>query len=104
MTVTNTSKTTATSVVVSDTLPSGTLFASVSTSQGTATAPPVGSNGTVTVNLGNLAKGASASINVVVTINAPSQTTLTNTATVTATTQDLNNSNNSATKKTNVKK
>jgi hypothetical protein len=81
-----------------------TVFASASASQGTVSAPAVGSNGLVTVNLGGLAKGATATISVVVTVTAASGTVLTDTATVTATTQDLNSSNNSATQKTTVSK
>lgn len=102
MTVTNAGKVTATGVVVSDALPAGTVFASASASQGTVAAPSVGANGTVTVNLGSLAKSATATISVVVTVTAASGTVLTDTATVTATMQDLNSSNNSATQKTKV--
>ena len=103
MTISNLSKTTATGVVVSDALPTGTTIVSASTSQGTITAPPTGSNGTVTVNLGSLVKGTSARVNIVVKVTASINTTLTNTANVTATTQDPNAANNSATRKTTVK-
>jgi hypothetical protein len=104
MTVSNGGKATATGVVVSDALPDGTVFANAATSQGTIEAPPVGSNGTVTVNLGSLANGAKATINIVATVTAAAETELIDTATVTATTQDLNSKNNSATKKTTVSK
>ena len=104
MTVSNVGKATAADVVVSDALPVGTVFASAAASQGTIAAPPVGSNGTVTVNLGNLVSGAKATINIVATVTAAAGTVLTDTATVSATTQDLNSSNNSATKKTTVSK
>ena len=104
MTVTNAGKVTSADVVVSNALPAGTVFASASSSQGTVAAPAVGSNGTVTVNLGSLVKGATATISVVVTVTAASGTVLTDTATVSATTQDLNGSNNSATRKTTVSK
>ena len=103
MKVTNAGRATANGIVISNTLPAGTVFASISASQGTATTPVVGSNGTVTVNIGSLAKGATATISVVVTVTAPSDTVLTDTATVSATTQDLITGNNSATKKTTVK-
>ncbi len=104
MTVTNAGRVTASGNVLSNALPAGTVFASASSSQGTVTAPALGSNGTVTVNLGSLAKGATATISVVVTATAASGTVLTDTVTVTATTQDLNSSNNSATTKTTVSK
>jgi uncharacterized repeat protein (TIGR01451 family) len=104
MTVNNGGKVTATGVVVSDALPAGTVFASAAASQGTITAPPVGSNGTVTVNLGTLANGATATVSIVATVTAAAGTVLYDTATVTATTQDLNSSNNSATQRTTVSK
>jgi len=101
--VTNRSNTTANGAVVSDALPPGTVFASGTTSQGTITSPPVGSNGTVTVNLGSVAGNATANITLNVTVTAATGATLTDTATVTATTQDLNQNNNSATQSTRVK-
>jgi uncharacterized repeat protein (TIGR01451 family) len=104
MAVTNAGKATATGVVVSDALPAGTVFTSASSSQGTVTTPTAGSNGTVTVNLGSRANGATATINLVVTVTAANGTVLTNTVTIAATTQDLNSNNNSATKKTTVSK
>jgi uncharacterized repeat protein (TIGR01451 family) len=102
MTIKNASKTPATGVVVSNPIPAGTAFAGASASQGTVAAPAVGSNGTVTVNLGSLARRATATITVVVTVTAASGTILTETATVTATTQDLKSRNNSATQHTKV--
>ena len=105
MTITNNSgKTAANGVVVSDTLPAGTVFVSASASQGAVTAPTAGSNGTVMVNIGSLTGGAKATVNVIVTATAASGTLLTNTATVSATTQDLNGANNAATKSTTVSK
>jgi uncharacterized repeat protein (TIGR01451 family) len=104
MTVTDAGRVTAPGVVVSDALPAGTVFASASSSQGTVAAPAVGGNGTVTVNLGSLANDGTATIGIVVTVTAASGTVLTDTATVTATTQDLNSSNNSAVQKTRVSK
>jgi hypothetical protein len=64
----------------------------------------VGSNGTVKVNLGSVANGASATLSVTVTVTAASGTVLTDTAAVTAATQDLNSGNNSATVNTTVSK
>jgi len=107
MTVSNGGKVTATGVVVSNPLPAGTVFASAAASQqATIAAPPIGSNGTVTVNLDSLANGAKATVSIVATVpvTTVAGTVLTDTATVTATTQDLNSSNNSATQKTTVAK
>jgi len=101
--VSHNGRVTATGVTVSDALPPGTVFASVSATQGTVATPAVGSHGTVTANIGTLANGATASISIVVGVTAASGTTLTNTATVIATTQDLNSRNNSATQRTMVK-
>jgi uncharacterized repeat protein (TIGR01451 family) len=104
ITVTNAGKVTATGVVASDALPAGTVFSSASASQGTIQPPAVGSNGTVTVNLGSLANGAKASVSIVATVTAAAGAVLTNTATVSATTQDLNPKNDSASQKTTVAK
>ena len=101
--VSHNGRVTATGVTVSDALPPGTFFVSVSTTQGTVATPAVGSNGTVTASLGTLANGATASISIVVGVTAAPGTTLTNTATVIATTQDMNSRNNSATQRTMVR-
>lgn len=95
----------ATNVVVSDPLPTGATF--VSANPAATTAPAVGSNGTVTWNLGTLAKGTTQTLQV--TVQAPaamgaagSQTlstnTLTNTATVTTDTVTDSSSSLTATK------
>jgi len=103
MTVTNSGNSGASGVAVSNTLPPGTVFASASASQGIVTAPSVGNNWIFSANLGTLAPGATATVNVVVTVTARTGTTLTDTATVTAITPDSNIRNNSATRKTNVR-
>jgi uncharacterized repeat protein (TIGR01451 family) len=100
--VRNPSAGTATGVVVSNATPAGTVFASASWSQGTATVPAVGSTGTIGVSLGNLTSNARATISVAVKVVAKTGTALTETATVTTTSPDLNGSNNSATQKTTV--
>src|SRR5262249_19420023 len=103
--INNLSKTTATGIVVSNTLPTGTTFSSASTTQGTIQGPSPGSSGgTVTVNLGSLSNKPPATITINVTVMSDASGTLTDTATVNATTQDLNSSNNSATLNTNVSK
>jgi uncharacterized repeat protein (TIGR01451 family) len=104
MTVTNTGRVAANGAVASNTLPPGTAFASASASQGSLTVPSVGSNGTVTANLGTIASGATATIVIVVNATAAPGTVLTDTVSVTSTTQDLNSANNSATRDTTVTK
>lgn len=79
-----------------------TRLQSATTTQGDSVAAT--SNGIVAVNLGTLANGATATISVRVNVTAASGTVLTDTATVTAATQDLNSANNSATQKTTVSK
>ena len=101
--VTNVGKITATGIVISDALPPGTVFSSAVASQGTVTAPPVGSNGTIQANIGSLASGGKVTVTINANVTAPLNTVLTDTATVSATTQDLNSGNNTASKKTMVK-
>jgi len=91
ITVLNNSVTGATNVTVSDTLPAGTTFVSATTTQGSCA-----SGATVTCSLGALAGGASATITL--TLKMPnSNTTVSNTASVTATESDPNSANNFAT-------
>jgi len=91
ITVLNNSVTGATNVTVSDTLPAGTTFVSATTTQGSCA-----SGATVTCSLGALAGGASATITL--TLKMPnSNTTVSNTASVTATESDPNTNNNSST-------
>jgi len=91
ITVLNNSVTGATNVTVSDTLPAGTTFGTATTTQGSCTP-----GATVTCSLGALAGGASATITL--TLKMPnSNTTVSNTASVTATESDPNSANNSAT-------
>jgi len=91
ITVLNNSVTGATNVTVSDTLPAGTTFGTATTTQGSCTP-----GATVICSLGSLAGGASATITL--TLKMPnSNTTVSNTASVTATESDPNSANNSAT-------
>lgn len=87
----------ATGVVLTDPLPAGTTFLSVSSTQGTSSAPPVGSSGTVTCNLGSLPSGATATVTIGVTITVKGKATITNNATVSSATPDPNPGNNSVT-------
>src|SRR5216684_2173997 len=63
----------AASVSVTDPLPAGTTFVSCSTSQGTCSGPPVGTNGTVTATLGTIASAGSATFTIVVNVTASTQ-------------------------------
>ena len=58
----------------------------------------------MTVNIASIARNATATISIVVTVTAASGTVLTDTAMVTATSPDLNSSNNWATGQTTVGK
>jgi uncharacterized repeat protein (TIGR01451 family) len=86
---------TATSVVLNDTTPTGTTFASVSTSNGTCTAPPVGQTGTVSCTLLTQPRGAKFTVTLVVNVTATSGNII-DTATATSAVFDPNVSNNSA--------
>lgn len=91
----------ATAVVITDVLPAGTTFESVSVSPGTCTAPAQGAAGTVTCTLGLQPKAARVKESIVVNVTAPSGTVITNTVSVTAATPDPNK-NHSATVTTTV--
>jgi uncharacterized repeat protein (TIGR01451 family) len=90
LTVTNLSNNPATGSVVTDVLPAGVTFVSVSSSQGTATQ----SNGIVTANLGTVNNGTPATVTLIVTPTTAG--TVTNTATATTTAGDVNPANNTA--------
>jgi len=94
--VTNNGPSTATSVVMTDTLPAGVSFTSASTTNGT-----VGAAGNiVTANLGTLASGASATITINVRVDDSTLGSILNTAVVTANETELNLANNSASEPT----
>jgi uncharacterized repeat protein (TIGR01451 family) len=87
LTITNRGPTSASSVTVTDTLPSGVTF--VSASPGC-----VYSGGIVSCSLGTLASGTKT--NLVVTVTPTTTGTITNSVTVTSTTSDPNNANNAS--------
>jgi uncharacterized repeat protein (TIGR01451 family) len=95
LTVTNGGPRPAKAVAVSDTLPGGVALVSVTPSAGTCT-----SGATVTCQLGTLASGRSETVAIVVTAEAAG--TLTNTATVSSATTEVDANNNSATSTTTV--
>jgi len=107
--VNNLSKNTAQGVIVSDPLPPGTVFFDAGGLQWPVTiqAPPPGTNGTVTVNLGSVGNNDQPRffIRVTITQDAPvGANALQNTVSVSAATQDLSLNNNTATVKTTVTK
>lgn len=90
--ITNNGPALAQNVVVNDPLPSQVTYASVSTTQGTCTY--TAATTTVNCSLGSVSVGGLVIINIDVTANTFSSSTLaTNTATVTSTTGDANPSN-----------
>ncbi len=94
--INNAGPSSATGVTVTDTVPAGTTFFSVTTSQGTSTAPPQGGTGTVTCSLGTIPFGGSANVTLVVKVNAAPGSTINNTASVTSTSNDPVPGNNSS--------
>jgi uncharacterized repeat protein (TIGR01451 family) len=83
---------TTSGVTLTDTLPAGVTFVSATPSSGTCSG-----TATVTCNLGIFPSGATASVDIVVTVVTNASGTLTNTATVVAATTDPTPSNNTAT-------
>jgi uncharacterized repeat protein (TIGR01451 family) len=95
----------ASDVNLSDDVPSGTGFVSMSAAAGfSCTTPAAGAGGKVTCSSSSMASGASGSFTLVVHVapSLPSGTTLSNTATVSATESDPNPGNESATSSTTV--
>jgi len=90
ITVTNNGPSPATNVVVTDNLPAGVNFGSATPTVGSCTG-----TSTVTCNLNGMARGATATISIIVTPQSAGQ--LSNTASVSATEPDLDMSDNSAT-------
>jgi uncharacterized repeat protein (TIGR01451 family) len=86
----------ATGVVLTDTLPGGVTFNSATPSQGSCTQ----ASGTVTCNLGALANGASATVQISATPQTPGS--ITNSASVAGSENDPSATNNTATQDTTV--
>jgi uncharacterized repeat protein (TIGR01451 family) len=93
----------AAGVVVTDDLPAEQRFVSATPSQGSCQTPPPGTNGTVTCNLGFLLRDHSTTAQVAVKVITPRKSSVSNTATVSASTPDPYAANNSATITTPVK-
>jgi uncharacterized repeat protein (TIGR01451 family) len=82
----------AENVVVSDPLPGGTSFLACTASQGSCSL----TGNSVVANLGTIPSPGFASVTILVNVNAPGDSTITNTAVVSSTTPDTNTSNNTA--------
>jgi uncharacterized repeat protein (TIGR01451 family) len=105
VTVTNASANEAANVVLTDVVPAGSTFVSLTSPVGwTATTPAVGGTGTATASIATLAAGATATFTFVVNVNAnvPDGAILSNTAAVATTSTDVNLANNSDTESTTV--
>lgn len=90
LSVVNNGPSTATGVTVVDTLPSGITYQSATASQGTVNQ----SGSTVTVSVGELASGATATVTIVTTVDPATRGSVTNTATVTGNETETNSDNN----------
>jgi uncharacterized repeat protein (TIGR01451 family) len=88
----------ATGVTITDTLPAGVTYVSAASGQGTVSQ----SGGTVTVSVGNLNEGATATATILVTVNPSTRGSITNTAVVAGNEQETNTANNTATVTTQV--
>ena len=98
LTITNSGAAVAQNVTVTDDLPPSVAFVSCNATGGVCG----GAGNNRTVSFASLASGASATVTLVATANAPVGSTITNTATITSTTPDTNSANNSATTTTTV--
>ena len=97
VTVSNSGPSAANAVVLTDTLPASVTFATAEPSQGSCSQ----ASGVVTCDLGTINNGANATVTITVTPKeAAGGTTITNTASVTATQDDTDTTNNSASQNT----
>ena len=95
LTVQNAGPSAATNVVLTDNLPFGTQFSSVTPSQGTCTLP--GKKGTaISCQLGDIANGANSTSGVTLKITAKAPANLSSVATIASDVLDPNTSNNTA--------
>jgi large repetitive protein len=92
LTTINNGPSNATGVIILDPLPAGESYVSATTSQGTTSY----SGGVLTVNLGNLASGASATTTFTVMVSSSATGTVTNTATVKGNESETTMANNQA--------
>lgn len=99
--VSNISGVTADEVRVTDQIPQGTTFVSLM-STGNCMTPPVEGTGQVTCQFGSLAPGGQVTLTLVVKVTALPGSTITNTASVSTSTGESDQTNNSSTTMTNV--
>lgn len=98
--VTNNGPSAATSVTLTDVVPTGTTFVSLSQTNGTAfscTTPAVGAGGTVTCSAASLASTSSATFTLTVNVGAGAPSPITNTASASSAISDPNAANDSST-------
>jgi uncharacterized repeat protein (TIGR01451 family) len=106
VTVTNGGPNAASSVTLTDTVPTNTTFRSITAPTGwSCTNPAVGATGTITCTNSSLSSGATAVFTLVVRVGAAvtDGTTISNTASVSSSTADPNSANNTATTTTTAK-
>jgi len=95
---------TAAKVAVTDAVPAGSTFVSVSTSAGTCKSPVVGGTGTVSCSIGSLVASDTATVTLTVKVTAAPGKEVTDTARISAAAFDPDTANNSSTAKTKVTK
>jgi len=106
ITIANGGPNAASSVTLTDTVPTNTTFRSITAPTGwSCTNPAVGATGTITCTNSSLSSGATAVFTLVVRVGAAvtDGTTISNTASVSSSTADPNSANNSATTTTTAK-
>ncbi len=94
--VKNLGKYMAKQVVLTDPTPSGSYFVSITPGPWTCSAPPVGSNGTISCSLNTEAVGSTQTMVFVVKVTTPGSVLVKNTASVSAATNDPNPANNTS--------
>ena len=93
---------TAVSVSMTDVVPAGTTFVSVTPTAGSCTSPSVGGTGTVNCTVATAVNGAKLTVTLVVNVTAASGSVIANKASVNATTYDPKRGNNAVNISTNV--
>lgn len=97
VTITNAGPLAATGVQYLSSTPSGTVFTSATTTQGTLTTPPAGGIGAISGDIGTIAANASVTITIVVEVTGPPSLTIVYTGFVSTTAPESSTANNTAT-------